>query len=105
MDMQELETRARAYVERHFPRCDMRGQAIVTAEEAAELAAAACRMVAKRAEEIRFGEDIEADVRKEIGDVLFAAAALASLAGWNLAELVLERVEAVERRGPEGARS
>lgn len=102
----EVQDRARAYVEHHGLVKDnpVAGQATVTAEEAAELAAACSRFVAKTQQGIRQNEDMLGAIRKEIGDVVFTAGALCSLLGWSLGEVVWTRLLEIEQRGPEGDR-
>lgn len=79
----------------NFGRGLAQNYALVIAEEAGEV----CRAVLKREQGIRgTSEEWTAELRKELGDLIITAHALAGFEGWDLDEVVAERWATIARR-------
>lgn len=93
-----LQARASVWVGANFPDRELLDAALISAEEAAEAAAAMNRLLVKDRQAQRQDEGLDAKVRAEFADALIAFADYCTARGWKLSEVVEERaVEVFER--------
>lgn len=88
MDLNNYQVEFKRWHEHNFPDADRREAALAVAEEAGEL----CRAVLKQRQGIRGSEaEWEAEIVKEIGDIILAVTWMASLMGIYIEDAVARR--------------
>lgn len=93
--LRELQAQVATWVSHNFPDADRTGVALGLCEEAGEVA----RAVLKQAQGIRgTHEEWDAEIRKEIADVVIKACDVARACGFDLADAVAHRWADVSRR-------